>query len=136
MSRIWIPIEVPHKDICITFEMAGLEFDAVGFMRDGESDISASEMFRRTDNGLIVDNEFIIWRILRHQGKLPAELRGRYLCTKCPGFGANARLQYTALFFDDDRWRECSCLLGRHEQETPGITESPCNEWQLVLRHR
>jgi len=62
-----------HKDICVRFELGGQQFEAVGFLEEGEESVLKEEALRRCDNGaLIVEKEDFDF-IFRYRRELPRE---------------------------------------------------------------
>lgn len=74
--------EVAHKDIRFKFELEGRRYEAVGFLKPGESQITGYAMLRRVsvENGGAVGEEEVR-HICLHANKLPTGLRAYYLAT-------------------------------------------------------
>lgn len=65
-----------HKDIQILFTIDGRNYEAVGFLNEGEERISSDHMFARTANkngGAIGTSDEQL--LLDHQNKIPIELQ-------------------------------------------------------------
>lgn len=93
-----------HKKICITFELEGRLFEAVGFLEAGE-ELSEEEILRRVadkNNGAIGrdDTDFIS----EHLHNLPQELRRYYLITGC--FAKDKPRYLVHFFFCVNSWHK------------------------------
>ena len=71
-----------HKNICIKFTVDSRNFEAVGFLNDGERKVDAYTMLERTqyeNNGAIADED---WEFLSERtNQFPEELREYALVT-------------------------------------------------------
>lgn len=73
-----------HKDIRIVFQIEDRRYEAVGFLKKGEKNVSAWTMFRRTakeNGGAIGEKDWVF--ISERRTQLPAELSPYILVTDC-----------------------------------------------------
>ena len=84
--------QMSHKDICIPFTITDKDgvkhhFEAVGFLKDGETSASIEEVYSRVGERVIISDED--WELFgEYSGQLPDELlQFGYLLTArpCPG---------------------------------------------------
>lgn len=71
-----------HQDILITFEVEDRRYEAVGFIREGETSVDGDEMLRRTagKNGGAIGEEDVSF-LRERRGQLPDTLRPYWLVT-------------------------------------------------------
>ena len=98
------PVEPLHAGICILFELGGDAYEAVSFLKAGETMVSGDEMLRRTNSdGRVVGQEE--WEsIWKHRAGLPMKLRRFYLATKRPG--PHHRRGISCLYWGKGGWCE------------------------------
>lgn len=78
------PKQTAHESICIPFTINWEQFEAVGFLRQGEVSCLGEEALRRCDNGHLVRKE-ADWRLLyENRAQLPTELQKYWLATARP----------------------------------------------------
>lgn len=108
-------------DICVQFTLDGRDFEAVGFLNEGESSATGIEMIRRTnkDNNVVSEHEewYFIWK---HYAELPKELLNYLLITNRQEPG-----QPTLIYYFGWTGRECK-----------GWLENRWSDKCLVLRRR
>lgn len=101
-----VPELAAQESICIPFEIAGQQFEAVGFLRKGEASCLGEKATRRCDNGNLVREE-ADWQLLNeHRAQLPAELRPYWLMTARP-YPVDSRAVsrvVSDLYFDGNEW--------------------------------
>ncbi len=74
-----------HADICVSFELGGRAYEAVGFLKKCEEYVLGHEMLRRTDQDRRVVGAHEWVHRVTHRDELPDELRRFCLATNNPG---------------------------------------------------
>ena len=76
--------ETTHANICISFELEGVRYEAVGFLQDGEDSVELREAIERAGETVVSGDED--WkRIKRGLNQLPGELlKFNWLVTNRP----------------------------------------------------
>ena len=77
------PAPEVHAEICIPFEIDGEEFEAVGFLQEGEQSCLGEEAIRRCGDHVVTSEAD--WNLLyRNRAQLPTELESYVLVTGRP----------------------------------------------------
>lgn len=111
-----VPFACPHDQIRIRFEVDGRQYEAVGFLRNTELNISGEEMFNRVPDA--IGEEDWSFLLLQHMDKLPAVLRWYALATNRkdeagPGFRSVLRWIWGGNSWCD-RWRRVDHVWDGH----------------------